>query len=67
MDDYLWTLRPASAHDRDFLFDLHRATMKEYVDATWGWNDDEQLPSSTTISTRSDARSYKPRTKTSVS
>jgi GNAT superfamily N-acetyltransferase len=38
-----WTLRAASSNDRDFLFDLNRETMRAYVDATWGWNDDEQV------------------------
>jgi ribosomal protein S18 acetylase RimI-like enzyme len=37
-----WTLRPAPHADRDFAFELNRATMKEYVDATWGWDDAEQ-------------------------
>jgi ribosomal protein S18 acetylase RimI-like enzyme len=37
-----WTLRPANADDREFLFALNDATMREYVDATWGWNDSEQ-------------------------
>jgi ribosomal protein S18 acetylase RimI-like enzyme len=37
-----WTLRPTTADDRDFLFALHRAAMRPYVDATWGWDDDEQ-------------------------
>lgn len=37
-----WSLRPAVPADRDFLFDLNRATMKDYVDRTWGWNDHEQ-------------------------
>ena len=29
------------AHDRDadFLYALHAATMKEYVDKTWGWDE----------------------------
>src|SRR5881392_3180544 len=37
-----WTLRPATPADRDFLFALHEAAMRPYVDATWGWNDVEQ-------------------------
>lgn len=43
MDEAIWTLRPASEHDRDFLFNLNRTTMREYVEATWGWNDDAQV------------------------
>lgn len=37
-----YTLRPATAADLDYLFNLHRATMRDYVDATWGWNDEWQ-------------------------
>jgi ribosomal protein S18 acetylase RimI-like enzyme len=37
-----YTLRQATLADRDYLFNLHRATMREYVDATWGWNDEWQ-------------------------
>jgi ribosomal protein S18 acetylase RimI-like enzyme len=32
-------LRAAQAQDCEFLFDLHRAAMKPYVDATWGWDE----------------------------
>lgn len=32
-------MRPATEGDFDFLYALHVATMKEYVDQTWGWND----------------------------
>jgi GNAT superfamily N-acetyltransferase len=31
--------RPAIEKDINFLYALHVATMKEYVDRTWGWND----------------------------
>ena len=31
--------RPATASDVDFLYALHVATMKGYVDQTWGWDD----------------------------
>ena len=31
--------RPAVENDFDFLYALHRATMKEYVNKTWGWVD----------------------------
>jgi ribosomal protein S18 acetylase RimI-like enzyme len=33
------TLRPANENDREFLWWLHQATMREYVDKTWGWDD----------------------------
>lgn len=32
-------LRPATRDDETFLFELHRAALREYVDATWGWDD----------------------------
>ena len=42
-----FTLRQATLDDRDFLYDLGPATMREYVEQTWGaWNDalyDEQF------------------------
>ena len=31
--------RPAKEKDIDFLYALHVATMKDYVDKTWGWDD----------------------------
>ena len=31
--------RPVTDEDRDFLYQLHVWTMKEYVDKTWGWED----------------------------
>ena len=31
--------RPALDNDIDFLYALHVATMKEYVDKTWSWNE----------------------------
>ncbi|MFY9224053.1 MAG: GNAT family N-acetyltransferase [Blastocatellia bacterium] len=34
--------RPAFNQDYDFLYTLHIATMKDYVDKTWGWKDDFQ-------------------------
>lgn len=37
-----YTLRPATDADYDFLYDLHAATIKASVDATWGWDDDAQ-------------------------
>jgi ribosomal protein S18 acetylase RimI-like enzyme len=32
-------LRAARPEDCEFLFSLHRAAMKAYVDATWGWDE----------------------------
>jgi len=31
--------RQATDDDLDFLYAMHVATMKEYVDQTWGWDD----------------------------
>lgn len=35
-------IRRASFEDIEFLFALHRETMREYVDQIWGWREDEQ-------------------------
>jgi GNAT superfamily N-acetyltransferase len=32
-------LQPATRADETFLFELHRAAMSGYVNATWGWDD----------------------------
>ena len=37
-----YTLRPATDGDFDFLFDLHRAAMGQYIASIWGWHDDWQ-------------------------
>lgn len=37
-----WSLRTAGTADEAFLVELHRATMREYVDAIWGWDDEAQ-------------------------
>jgi ribosomal protein S18 acetylase RimI-like enzyme len=34
-----WSVRRASADDRDLIFDMNRATMREYVEAVWGWDE----------------------------
>lgn len=31
--------RQATASDRDFCWQLHRQTMRQYVEATWGWDE----------------------------
>lgn len=36
------SLRPAAGSDLEFLYALHAATMKEYVEATWGWDESFQ-------------------------
>lgn len=35
-------LRPATAGDSEFCYQLHRAAMGEYVTAIWGWDDQVQ-------------------------
>ena len=35
-------LRPASRDDEQRLFELHREAMREYVEATWGWDENWQ-------------------------
>jgi ribosomal protein S18 acetylase RimI-like enzyme len=37
-----WHLRQARAGDYDFLRALNEATMRDYVDAVWGWDDEAQ-------------------------
>ena len=37
------SFRPATAEDSAFLYDLHRAAMKQYVVQTWGWDEAWQL------------------------
>jgi GNAT superfamily N-acetyltransferase len=37
-----YQLRPATAEDFDFLWNLHRATMRPYVEAIWGWDEGVQ-------------------------
>ena len=36
------TLRPATANDQALLYSLHREGLREYVDVTWGWEEDWQ-------------------------
>ena len=43
MTEGSWQLRPAEAGDREFLYALNEATMREHVEKVWGWNDSEQL------------------------
>lgn len=37
-----WQLRPATEGDREFLFRLHCAAMRESVEALWGWDEELQ-------------------------
>ena len=36
-------LRAAHRDDEEFLFALHRSAMRDYVEATWGWDERWQL------------------------
>lgn len=38
----MYTLRPATNADFEFLYQLHRAAMKAYIQATWGWEESWQ-------------------------
>jgi ribosomal protein S18 acetylase RimI-like enzyme len=38
----VWTLRPATADDRDFVVDVNRAAMGPYLEATFGWDEAAQ-------------------------
>jgi ribosomal protein S18 acetylase RimI-like enzyme len=42
MAEILWSLREARSDDLEFLLALHEATMREYVERVWGWDDDQQ-------------------------
>ena len=35
-------LRPATAADREFCFQLHKAAMGDYITAIWGWDERRQ-------------------------
>lgn len=37
-----WQRRRASEEDRDFLYRLHVTTMREVIEATWGWDEEWQ-------------------------
>lgn len=37
------TLRDATPEDFDFLFELHRAALKDYVEQIWGWDEAWQV------------------------
>lgn len=37
-----WLSRPATDADRTFCWHLHVQTMRDYVEATWGWDETDQ-------------------------
>lgn len=36
------SFRPVTADDFDFLWHLHNAAFRKYIEETWGWNEDWQ-------------------------
>ena len=38
----MYTLRQANEADYDFLYQLHKTAMQDYVEMTWGWNEEWQ-------------------------
>ena len=36
-------LRPATSSDRDFAFHAWKTSMKHYIEATWGWDEEAQM------------------------
>jgi GNAT superfamily N-acetyltransferase len=38
----IYTLRPAEESDYDFMYQLKVVCLKEYIDATWGWDEEFQ-------------------------
>jgi RimJ/RimL family protein N-acetyltransferase len=42
MDAPSWGLRVARSDDQEFLFQLNEATLREYVERVWGWDEAEQ-------------------------
>ncbi|WP_374686793.1 GNAT family N-acetyltransferase [Promineifilum sp.] len=38
----MYSLRPATPEDHDFLYALNRATIREYVEPIWGWHEEWQ-------------------------
>ena len=39
MNQPIYNLRPATEADNDFLYHLHISTIREAVEATWGWDE----------------------------
>ena len=35
----MWSLRPVTEADREFLYELNRETMRDHVEAVWGWDE----------------------------
>jgi ribosomal protein S18 acetylase RimI-like enzyme len=37
-----WDLRQATTQDEERLYEIHRAAMREHVEAVWGWDEADQ-------------------------
>ncbi|MGH9028470.1 MAG: GNAT family N-acetyltransferase [Acidimicrobiales bacterium] len=37
-----WSLRPTTAADRDLLYKMNRRTMRDHIEAVWGWDEEFQ-------------------------
>lgn len=37
-----FTLRPATTGDYDFVYEVKKAALGSYIEAIWGWDEDEQ-------------------------
>jgi ribosomal protein S18 acetylase RimI-like enzyme len=42
MTEIVWTLRPATAADRDFVVEVNRVAMGPYLEAAFGWDEAAQ-------------------------
>ena len=42
MKETQFDLRPATNADRDFAFQVWKAAMQQYIEATWGWDEASQ-------------------------
>jgi ribosomal protein S18 acetylase RimI-like enzyme len=39
----MYQLRPSDEDDFEFLYDLHRQAMHDYVQSLWGWDEEDQI------------------------
>lgn len=37
-----YALRPVTEQDYDFLYDLHKVAMRDYIEPIWGWHEEWQ-------------------------
>ncbi len=43
MAEFVVKLRPATILDNDFAFHVWKTSMQQYVEMTWGWDEDSQI------------------------